>query len=193
MSPSCSFMCSMSRSLLVDSKPQMQQQNKSTQYSMLGPGCGWLRGWEGSCAWSFPWGLGDSLGHWEVSVEGAEVSTGRSAAAVMSGSAGHFTLSFGRSETPSSTAVNLWGALRQTKNGIIKEDQCSVSEVLKISNCKLIVLLFWHVLDYGFKMWLAAHNPLILWCNIIIFSDRTYKTCSENHKLEFNEQLIFYY
>lgn len=40
MSPSCSFMCSISRSLLVDSKPQIQQQNKSTQYSIAGPGPG---------------------------------------------------------------------------------------------------------------------------------------------------------
>ena len=37
MSPSCSFMCSIRRSLLVDSKPQMQQQKSSTQYSMPGP------------------------------------------------------------------------------------------------------------------------------------------------------------
>lgn len=34
MSPSCSFMCSISRSLLMDSKPQIQQQKSSMQYSV---------------------------------------------------------------------------------------------------------------------------------------------------------------
>lgn len=44
MSPSWSFMCSIRCSLLVDSKPQMQQQNRRTQYSMPAPGAGaWLR------------------------------------------------------------------------------------------------------------------------------------------------------
>lgn len=33
-SPSCCFMCSISCSLLVDSKPQIQQQKSSTQYSI---------------------------------------------------------------------------------------------------------------------------------------------------------------
>lgn len=139
MSPSCSFMCSISRSLLVDSKPQIQQQNKSTQYSMPGPGPGaWpVRGWlwerDWSCAGSFPWGLGDSPGHCEGSVVGIgrppEPSTARPPAAVVadesvgSGSTRPFALSFecgapaGRSATDSSTADNFWGALRQTEDG----------------------------------------------------------------------------
>lgn len=36
---SCSFMCSISCSLLVDSKPQMQQQKSSMQYSIPAGGC----------------------------------------------------------------------------------------------------------------------------------------------------------
>lgn len=38
-SPSCCFMCSISCSLLVDSKPQIQQQKSSTQYSIPGRVC----------------------------------------------------------------------------------------------------------------------------------------------------------
>lgn len=38
-SPSCCFMCSISCSLLVDSKPQIQQQKSSTQYSIPGRAC----------------------------------------------------------------------------------------------------------------------------------------------------------
>lgn len=38
-SPSCCFMCSISCSLLVDSKPHIQQQKSSTQYSIPGRAC----------------------------------------------------------------------------------------------------------------------------------------------------------
>lgn len=110
MSPSCSFMCSISRSLLVDSKPQMQQQNSSTQYSMPGPGAAWpLRDWLWGCGGSFPWGLGDPPGQWAWSGSTAAVP---SAVGVGSGSAETGALSFdgggaaGRSATDSSTADN---------------------------------------------------------------------------------------
>lgn len=132
MSPSCSFMCSISRSLLVDSKPQMQQQNRSTQYSMPGPGGGswpvrgWLWDWDWSFAGSFPWGLTDSGDHFEGSVGGVEKPTGLSAdraalvadVGVSGWSAVLFALSFecgdtaGRSAADSTTADNFWGALK---------------------------------------------------------------------------------
>lgn len=140
MSPSCSFMCSISRSLLVDSKPQMQQQNKSTQYSMPGPGGGswpvreWLWDWDWSCAGSFPWGLTDSGDHFEGSVGGVEKPTGLSAdrtalladVGVSGGSAVLFALSFergdtaGRSATDSTTADNFWGALKEAEGKIMR-------------------------------------------------------------------------
>lgn len=140
MSPSCSFMCSISRSLLVDSKPQMQQQNRSTQYSMPGPGGGswpvrgWLWDWDWSCAGSFPWGLTDSGDHFEGSVGGVEKPTGLSAdraalvadVGVSGGSAVLFALSFecgdtaGRSAADSTTADNFWGALKEAEGKIMR-------------------------------------------------------------------------
>lgn len=137
MSPSCSFMWSISRSLLVDSKPQMQQQNKSTQYSMGGwPVRGWLWAWDWSCAGSFPWGLGVSPGHCEGSVVGVGRLPELSTAVVVvvvdvgvgSGSIGPFALCFevwvtaGLSAPDSSTADNFWGALGETKDGLTQKN-----------------------------------------------------------------------
>lgn len=134
MSPSCSFMCSIKRSLFVDSKPQIQQQNKSTQYSMLGPGegnwpvCSWL--WD--CSWeeSFSWGFWVSLGHCDESVGdmGMPAMESRDKLAFVAGldiersSTGTFTFSFERGTntelfaTDSSTADNFWGALKEIQD-----------------------------------------------------------------------------
>lgn len=134
MSPSCSFMCSIKRSLLVDSKPQIQQQNNSTQYSMLGPGEGnWpVCSWFWDCSWveSFSWEFWVSLRHCDESVGdmGMPAVLSRNTLAFVAGldiergSTGTLTLSFehgtntGLSATDSSTADNFWGALEETQD-----------------------------------------------------------------------------
>lgn len=124
MAPSCSFMCSIRRSLLVDSKPQMQQQNRRTQYSMLGVGGGWpAHGQLLDCSGSFCWGGGASWGHWEESAGSAGTPEAPSVLAADGSGEGGSSLKFsfkgaapaGPSATDSTTAANLWGALRVKK------------------------------------------------------------------------------
>lgn len=131
MSPSCSFMCSMRRSLFTDSKPQIQQQNKSTQYSMPGPRMGhWLWDWAGY----FPCGLEFSAGTlgsaWFVIGVSTLPKLVRPAAAAdvtataVGSSAEAIALSFEswatgwRSATASITADSFCGALVEIKHGV---------------------------------------------------------------------------
>lgn len=74
ISPSCSFIWSKRFSLLVDSKPQMQQQKSKTQYSI--PGGTKLEFFSKlyevllvGLSFSFSWGSKTSLGAWEISSE----------------------------------------------------------------------------------------------------------------------------
>lgn len=130
MSPSWSFMCSIRRSLLVDSKPQMQQQKRRTQYSIPGPGPGvwigpalgwpWCWDWRlGGWAWvrSFSGGLGASLGHCGGSVVGRGTELSAVDVGAGAGSSRALVLSVGgwappgRSATGSNTPDSLWGLL----------------------------------------------------------------------------------
>lgn len=118
MSPSCSFMCSINRSLLVDSKPQIQQQNMRTQYSMPGPGAGnwpvYSCLWDCGCEESFSGGGWVSLGHCDESVEGMWRPTALSrdtlacvaGLSIERGSTGTFTLSFEHGTTTELSATD---------------------------------------------------------------------------------------